>query len=535
MLKAIREFTHISNIVILGYSILSIASGLVGFLFIFLVNSILGKIINEETIDKNEFLLLFGVIIFLFFLTRRILSGGIIVLSQKIYWNIRNKLVELVLRAPYIRVEKKKDEIYSSLTYDVGNITNGSLVIIEFVSSTILIISCFIYMAYVSFILFMISLTVISIGAIIHFLRMRKSNKQFMITREIEDQFIHNFNSVLNGIKEIKLNKIIGEKIQNEIQVNIEDSKANDVKAYVGYLNTQISGQILFYLTIAFILIYSLEFFDISAEVVVSFIFVLLYILGPIGKVLVIFPMLNRTLVSFKKLLSLKNELEELQTGSIQPNEIDSFKKIEYKDYSFSYGDDEFSIGPIDLEIKKGEIIFIQGENGSGKTTLLYSLLNIFNFNKGEIVLNNRRIPKVKTLVVTKLFSPVFHDFYLFDKLYGVDKEQVSKVDKYLKLFELDKIITFDKNQFSRLDLSQGQRKRLALINAMLENKPIIALDEWAADQDPEFRRKFYREILPFIKKEGFTVIAITHDDKYFDSADRILKMESGKLTVLTE
>jgi putative ATP-binding cassette transporter len=533
MLKAIKEFTHVSNIVILGYSIMSIISGLVSFSFIYLVNSILEQIISHEVIDKNKFLLLFGLAIFLFFLTRRVLSGGIIVLSQKIYWNIRNELVNLVLTASFIKIQKKKDEIHSSLTYDVANITSGSLVIIEFISSAILIVTCFIYMAYVSVVLFIISLLVIILGAIIHFLRMKKSNRQFTITRAIEDKFIRNFNSVLNGIKEIKLNRVIGEKIQNEIETNIKDSKKNDVRAYVGYLNTQISGQLLFYVTIAFILIYASQLLDISSEIVVSFVFVLLYILGPIGKVLVIFPMLNRTLISFKKLLDLKKQLEEMQVVAVEQEVIEDFQKIEYKHLRFSYGENEFSIGPINLEINKGEIVFIQGENGSGKTTLMYSLLSIFKSNEGEVFLNNNIAPRKLELIVHKLFSPVFYDFYLFDKTYGIDKGQIKKANKYLKLFELDHLVEYSENQFSTIELSQGQRKRLALINAMLENKPIIVLDEWAADQDPEFRRKFYQEILPTMKDEGFTIIAITHDDKYFDSADKVVMMESGELRIV--
>ena len=106
----------------------------------------------------------------------------------------------------------------------------------------------------------------------------------------------------------------------------------------------------------------------------------------------------------------------------------------------------------------------------------------------------------------------------------------MEKTRSYIELFELESKVSIVENKFSTIKLSMGQRKRLALIQALLENKPIIVLDEWAADQDPYFREKFYNVILPLIKKEGKTIIAITHDDKYFYAADHLFKMEDGKL-----
>jgi putative ATP-binding cassette transporter len=126
------------------------------------------------------------------------------------------------------------------------------------------------------------------------------------------------------------------------------------------------------------------------------------------------------------------------------------------------------------------------------------------------------------------LYSPVFSDFHLFDQLYNVEDE--NEVNEYLKFFEIDHKVNFSEGKFSTSDLSTGQRKRLALIACIVENKPILVLDEWAADQDPVFRKKFYLEILPLLKSKGFTIIAITHDDAYFDTADCLFKMSEGAL-----
>ena len=86
--------------------------------------------------------------------------------------------------------------------------------------------------------------------------------------------------------------------------------------------------------------------------------------------------------------------------------------------------------------------------------------------------------------------------------------------------------------EFNTVDLSTGQRKRLALIVSLLEKRPILLLDEWAADQDPEFRRKFYFDLLPALHRAGVTVVVVTHDDRYLDEMDlpaRRLRMDEGR------
>lgn len=93
--------------------------------------------------------------------------------------------------------------------------------------------------------------------------------------------------------------------------------------------------------------------------------------------------------------------------------------------------------------------------------------------------------------------------------------------------------VSIENGRLSDVRYSQGQRKRLALLMAVSEKRGCLLLDEWAADQDPRFRKFFYRELLPLLKQQGVTVVAITHDDRYFDMADRLFKMDSGRLIQL--
>ena len=178
-------------------------------------------------------------------------------------------------------------------------------------------------------------------------------------------------------------------------------------------------------------------------------------------------------------------------------------------------------------------MVFIAGGNGSGKTTLFKLLTGLYKPTRGSILVNGKIL---SDLEYRQLFSPIYSDFHLFEKLYGYqNKVDETKIEELIKLMGLEEKVNFTDFGFSSTSLSTGQRKRLALISALIEDKPILVLDEWAADQDPQFRKFFYHQILPDLKKKGTTIIAITHDDNYFDMADRLYKMAEGQLKKLAD
>jgi putative ATP-binding cassette transporter len=275
---------------------------------------------------------------------------------------------------------------------------------------------------------------------------------------------------------------------------------------------------------------------NIKANDIVSFVFTLLYLLSSIETIMVLFPNLMRAKIASNHLIDLKSELEKANLEQFIPKKHifkNEFNQITIRGLEFYYeGVDKcFSIGPINFDIQKGEIIFIYGGNGSGKTTFIHSILGIYPSTSGEIklngvLINNDNYPEYRTI-----FSVVFSDFYLFNELIGIDNLDIKKWNHYIQLFELEGKVKMEGKCFSTTDLSKGQQKRLALIASLLEEKPVLVIDEWAADQDPHFRKKFYTEIIPLLKKEGIAIIAITHDDKYYHCADKIYKMDYGKLT----
>jgi putative ATP-binding cassette transporter len=131
------------------------------------------------------------------------------------------------------------------------------------------------------------------------------------------------------------------------------------------------------------------------------------------------------------------------------------------------------------------------------------------------------------------MFTTIFADYYLFDELVQSDKALPDDANQYLERMEIAHKVSIRDGAFTTTDLSTGQRKRLALINAWLDERPVLVFDEWAADQDPTFRRVFYTELLPDLKRLGKTIIVISHDDRYFDIADQLVRMEAGR--VITE
>ena len=531
---------QIGKVGLIRYIFLAIFSGLCSFLFINTVTRVIGLIITGGfTNISREYILIFASIIIAFIWVRRTLSLGIIHLSQKLFWHLRIEVLALVLNANYQQLSSKKVQIHAAMVSDVNILTNVSMSIIDFCAALILSFSCLIYLLSISWILFLITLGVAITGAVVYHINSKSNLTDFNKARMLENGFQENFNAIIDGFKEIFMEPKKGKFIfEGKIHKIANEAQGNNTKAFTGFLNNQITGQVLFYILISSVLL----FFSITLKIkpgdTISFVFTLLYLLGSVETIMVLIPGILRAGVASNHLMALKEELENANFSDSLPETYYSktdFKNISINNLEFNYAkekEDSFAIGPINIDINKGDVIFIYGGNGSGKTTFIHSVLGLRYPSAGEIKLNGNVVDLENYSSYRTLFSVVFSDFYLFDQIIGIDDINLDKWIDYIKLFELSDKVTLTGDKLSTTELSTGQRKRLALIIALMENKPILVLDEWAADQDPYFRKRFYREIIPMLKKEGITILAITHDDKYYYCADSLYKMDEGKLIV---
>jgi putative pyoverdin transport system ATP-binding/permease protein len=228
--------------------------------------------------------------------------------------------------------------------------------------------------------------------------------------------------------------------------------------------------------------------------------------------------------------LSLANQSEVVNQAAKTPG----FGQIKLVQVKYTYHrerGEEFALGPIDLSITAGELIFIVGGNGSGKSTFAKVITGLYAPDFGSIQLDGQPVTKENRETYRQLFSTVFSDFHLFDRLLETQQEQLEdQATHYLEKLQINHKVQLQGSKLSTLELSQGQRKRLAFLNAYLENRPIYLFDEWAADQDPFFREIFYKQLLPELKQRGKTVLVISHDDRYFHLADRLIKLDYGQL-----
>lgn len=212
---------------------------------------------------------------------------------------------------------------------------------------------------------------------------------------------------------------------------------------------------------------------------------------------------------------------------------LTAFTDIELQQVVFSYRQQNrptFTVGPISLSLKRGEVVFITGSNGSGKTTLMKLLTGLYTPDEGQIKLDGKRLPTEALDAYRTLFTSVFMDHHLFAPPYGLDVKSPERVHDLLRQFNLESVVHFQNGRFAPLDLSTGQRQRLAMVVALLEDRPIYVLDEWAAHQDPYLRRYFYETLLPQMRAAGKTVVAISHDARFFGLADRRFHLVGGRL-----
>ena len=368
-----------------------------------------------------------------------------------------------------------------------------------------------------------------------YFVVMNSMSKQVETLRSYNDDYYKYVDDVMKGFKELQLSFFRKENLMNRFLIPNRDQAGElDFKINYVFLSINLISQYGLYFVIAIILFIMPNLGLLNRDDVIAYVVIILFISGPINNLINLQQMYTRFIVANKRVKKFISDFEVESRVTKPVKEVPDFKSIEFQDACFTYQnnleENNFSLGPINLNIVKGETIFIVGGNGSGKSTFINMLTGLYTPSRGALILNNLRGNDVKNKL-QNLIAAVFTNNHIFSHNY--DEYSIEGNEKYkalLKIMKLDKVVEDDKEESARRNFSKGQSKRMSLILALLEDKPILVLDEWAADQDPHFRKFFYEELIPKFKKEGKTIIAVTHDDAYFHQADRILKFDYGQI-----
>jgi len=471
------------------------------------------------------------------FFKRYTLNQGLI-MTEEIICNVRLRLVDKIRRTELRFLEgAEKEEIYSKIINETQVIAESLPFIVGTFDVAVTSVMVLIYIALLSVNGFLITLISVSIMYLIFFSGYAVVKDKLISARKKEGDFLTAISDTIFGFKEIKINTNKNDALFADIEKLAEESAKLKTGAEISY-DKSIVLYISLYLMVLAVITYILPGYshNISPDIV-KIVSMVLFLLGLLTMVVRSAYFLIKSDVAAENLEKLETDIEAFAVDKkVSPAYIpDRFDTIELDSVTFEYTDKEgqnlFTLGPINLNIRRGDVLFIVGGNGSGKSTLLKLLTGLYYPMKTDCIkLNGQILVKQTYPMFRELFSVIFTDFHLFRKLYGLESVDENEIRELIKQMDIDKKTDYIDGEFTNIDLSTGQRKRVAYIAALLDDKPIYIFDEWAADQDPTFRRYFYEKFLDDLKMMNKTVIAVTHDDMFFDKADQVIKLEEGRI-----
>ena len=465
--------------------------------------------------------------------------------GQRLVAQVRKSLAQKILSAPIDALERyRTHRLMPVLSQDVDMISDAAFVLSSTLIAVAVALGCLAYLAWLSLPLFGLLMLALVIGASIQIVAQTRAEVGFWKAREHEDQLHKAYRAISEGAKELRMHRERRTRMfGGQIEHIVDKIRTVNSRAINTYVIATAFGSALFFLLIALILGWA-AFRSTEPVVLSGFVLVMLFLKGPIDQIAGTLPNVGRAKVAFQRIADLSARfatpephlhLERPGGGATMTDDI-GMHGVRYA-FDAPDGGEPFVLGPIDLQLRRGEMVFVVGDNGSGKTTLIKLLLGLYAPQQGDVLVDGAVVTPEGRDDYRQLFTTVFSDFYLFEDLVANEKgeEGVHALPQaalpYLQRLEIAHKVSIKDGSFSTIDLSTGQRKRLALVHAYLEGRPVLVFDEWAADQDPTFRHLFYTELLPELRAKGHLLVVISHDDRYFHLADRVITMKAGRIT----
>lgn len=458
-------------------------------------------------------------------------------LTQNSLLVLRMRLTRSILAAPLRRLESiGAPRLLTTLTGDVGTIVGSLAMIPTLLMHLALVVGSLAYMGWLSWQVLLQTLVFIAFGIITYRMTMSRAIGYFYRTRELQNEMMDRARATVEGTKELKMHSVRREAFLDSTESTLRALQAQNRAGTLAFAATSSWGQVLFFILVGLLVIVLPRYQPVEKEVLIGYTIVLFQMMAPLEVLLGAIPALSQATVASQAVerlgFSLESENQERSGGEVLQA---SWETLDLAGVTHSYHreneEESFLLGPIDLTFRPGELVFIVGGNGSGKTTLAKLILGLYVPEEGEIRFAGQTVTDDNREAYRQRFAAVFSDYFIFRTLYGIEASTLNAdALRYLEKLHLEQKVRVEGGDLSTIDLSQGQRKRLALLTAYLEDRPIYLFDEWAADQDPIFKKIFYHELLPELKSRGKTIFVISHDDHYFHVADRIIKLNYGQL-----
>ena len=433
-----------------------------------------------------------------------------------------------------------RGKLYSLLSHETNHLSVTFPILVESFQQAILLFIALFYLAYLSWAAFAVFLSAMLLG-IYGYIHINTSYRATLLkVAEQQAILLDRFGDIIHGSKELRLNKSRSNAV---FEVFSQQSRSTeDLLTTAGSRWTYLIllGGVVPYSMLGIVVFIFPQFIDSNSAIIFQLVPTMMFCLAPLVKIVTQSPLFLRADVGLHEILSMKEDLEA--AGGVDPasarnaaKDFQGFQRIDFSETTYHHRDVDgtslFTSGPWDITINRGEVVFLVGGNGSGKSTALRVLSGLYHRDTGRISVDDGLpLDDMQFAGVRELYAAIFNDFHLFDRLYGLEHVKQEEVDRLIDLMELSGKVQFVDGRFTQLQLSTGQRKRLALIATLLEDRPIYMFDEWAAEQDIHFRETFYTKILPDLKAQGKTIIAVTHDERFWNVADRVIKFDLGTI-----
>jgi len=458
---------------------------------------------------------------------------------EAIIHKLRVRLMDQVRRSELVPLDAiGRAGIVAAITRDTATLTQATSMVAFAAQSAVLIFFIAIYIAYLSLLAFGLTVLIIGMAALLIHAKSRDITAGARAAAEWDNRLFDRLTDLLDGFKEVRLNNARSDELFDDI-VEVSRLAANiRIRTQSETFKRLVLSQSSVYILLGAIVFVAPVLAGTQPETLAKTTTATLFVVGACFGFVQSIPILTAANTAADNIDRLEARLRattaDALAGPVQL--LSQFEKIEMRGVVFRYVDKSseagFQVGPVDFTLRRGELAFITGGNGSGKSTFFRLLAGLYHPDSGEIMLDGTPVTDSTRDAYRSLFAGNFVDYHLFQRLYGIADQNAAEIDQLLIQFRLSDKTRLSDGEFSTIDLSGGQRRRLALIVSLLEKRPILLLDEWTAEQDPEFRRKFYDELLPALTRAGATVVAITHDDRYLKELDmpaRRLRMDEGR------